>query len=88
MLKIQVIGIGCPNCIKLKQLCDEVVSKHKIEAEITHITDIELFGELGIFITPGLIVNGNILSQGKIPTKSTLNHWIENYTKVNNGFTN
>jgi hypothetical protein len=27
-------------------------------------------------MTPGLIVNGKILSQGKIPTKSTLEHWI------------
>jgi hypothetical protein len=28
-------------------------------------------------MTPGLIVNDNVLSQGKIPTKSTLEHWLK-----------
>jgi len=28
-------------------------------------------------ITPGLVVNGKVLSQGKIPTKSTLEHWLK-----------
>ncbi|MDP3832054.1 MAG: thioredoxin family protein [Ignavibacteriaceae bacterium] len=28
-------------------------------------------------LTPGLIVNGKILSSGKIPTKSTLEHWLK-----------
>jgi hypothetical protein len=27
-------------------------------------------------MTPGLIVNGKVLSQGKIPTKSTLERWL------------
>jgi hypothetical protein len=26
--------------------------------------------------TPGLEINGNIVSTGKIPTKATLVHWI------------
>jgi small redox-active disulfide protein 2 len=77
MLNIQVIGSGCPNCQKLAALCLEVVSENNLEAEIEKITDFDLFADLGIMMTPGLIVNGKVLSQGKIPTKSTLSHWIE-----------
>jgi small redox-active disulfide protein 2 len=77
MLNIQVIGSGCPNCQKLAALCSEVVSENNLEAEIEKITDFDLFADLGIMMTPGLIVNGKVLSQGKIPTKSTLSHWIE-----------
>ncbi len=32
-------------------------------------------------MTPGLIVNDKVLSQGKIPTKSTLSRWLENENK-------
>ena len=80
MLHIQVIGTGCPNCLKLEKLCNEVVSENNIEAKIDKVTDFNKFGDLGIFITPGLIVNGKVLSQGKIPTKSTLIHWLKSHS--------
>jgi len=76
MLEIKVIGSGCPNCKKLEALCHEVVDENNLDAKIEKVTDFNQFGELGIMMTPGLIVNGQILSQGKIPTKSTLEHWI------------
>jgi len=78
MLNIKVVGSGCPNCLKLEALCREVVKEEKIKANIEKITDFNKFGDLGIFITPGLIVNNRVLSQGKIPTKSTRIHWIKN----------
>jgi hypothetical protein len=28
-------------------------------------------------MTPALIVNGQVLTQGKLPTKSTLDHWLK-----------
>jgi len=28
--------------------------------------------------TPGLIVNGKVVHSGKLPTKSTLSHWLMN----------
>lgn len=77
MLNIKVVGSGCPNCQKLEALCNEVVSEKGFEANIEKITDVNDFTELGVFMTPGLIVNDNVLSQGKIPTKSTFEHWLE-----------
>jgi len=31
----------------------------------------------GILSTPGLEINGKMISSGKLPTKSTLVHWIQ-----------
>lgn len=76
MKNIKVIGSGCPNCMKLEALCKEVISENNIDAVIEKVIDINKFADLGIMITPGLIVNNKILSQGKIPTKSTLMHWL------------
>ncbi len=77
MLHIQVVGPGCANCVKLAQICEEVVSENQIEVDLEKVTDINKFAELGVFITPGLVVNGKVLSSGKIPTKSTLIHWLK-----------
>ena len=76
MLNIKVVGSGCATCQKLEQLCREVVSEKKIEAEIEKITDINEFADLGIMMTPGLLLNNKVVSSGKIPVKSTLEHWI------------
>ncbi len=76
MLNIKIVGSGCANCEKLASLCKEVVEEQDLNAEIEKVTDINKFAELGILMTPGLIVNGKDLSQDKIPTKSTLKHWL------------
>jgi len=78
MLDIKVVGPGCVNCEKLASLCETVVNENNLEANIEKVTDINEFGNLGIMITPGLVVNSKVLSQGKIPTKTTLVHWLKN----------
>lgn len=76
MLDIKVLGTGCPNCIRLEELCREVAGEMSVEANIEKITDLNAFGQYGVFLTPGLVVNGKVLSQGKLPTKATLENWL------------
>ena len=77
MLEIKIIGPGCPNCEKLETLCNEVVKEENLDAQIDKVTDINKFGDYGVMLTPGLVVNGKVLSQEKIPVKSTLKNWLE-----------
>jgi small redox-active disulfide protein 2 len=76
MLNIKVVGSGCPTCQKLEALCKEVINENNIVAEIEKITDFNQFADFGIFMTPGLLLNNKVVSSGKLPTKSTLTHWI------------
>jgi small redox-active disulfide protein 2 len=76
MLDIKVLGPGCANCVKLEGLVKEVVAEQHLEAQIEKITDREKFADFGIMMTPGLVVNGKVLASGKIPTKTTLAHWL------------
>lgn len=78
MLDIKVLGPGCVNCIKLENLVKEVVAENNLPANVEKITDREKFMDYGVMITPGLVVNGKVLAMGKIPTKSTLVHWLKN----------
>jgi small redox-active disulfide protein 2 len=77
MLDIIILGTGCPNCIKLENLCKEIVAEKNLEANIEKVTDMNKFMDYGVMLTPGLVVNGKVLSQGKIPVKNTLEHWLE-----------
>jgi len=77
MLDIKIIGKGCPNCEKLKSLCNEVVKEENLDAKIEKVTEVNEFANYGVMMTPGLYVNGKLLSQGKIPVKSTLKSWLE-----------
>ena len=78
MLKIKVLGSGCANCINLEKLCHEVVSENGIDAEIEKVTDYKDIMSYGVMTTPGLVVNEKVIHSGKMPTKSTLAHWLMN----------
>jgi small redox-active disulfide protein 2 len=78
MLNIKVLGSGCTNCINLEKLCREVISENGIEAEIEKVTDYKDIMSYGIMSTPGLVINGKVVLSGKLPTKSTLTHWLMN----------
>ena len=78
MLNIKVVGPGCSNCRKLEDLCKSIVKELALDANIEKVTDIKKFADLGILMTPGLIINGKVKLSGKLPTKATLVHWIMN----------
>jgi small redox-active disulfide protein 2 len=77
MLHIKVVGSGCASCNKLEQLCREIIAENNLNAEIEKVTDINTFADLGILITPGLLINNKVVSSGKIPSKETLTNWIK-----------
>ncbi len=74
---IKVYGSGCANCKRLEAMCTEVIQENNIDASIEKVTDIQEIMKTGILSTPGLEINGKMISSGKLPTKSTLAHWIQ-----------
>jgi len=78
MKDIKVLGTGCPNCIKLENLCNEVIEENAFDAKVEKVTEFSEIEKYGVMMTPALVVDGEVLSQGKIPTKNTLKHWLEN----------
>lgn len=77
-MNITILGPGCPNCLKLEAMCHEVVAELGIDANIKKVIDVNTFGDYGVWLTPGLVINGEVKLQGKMPTISTLKGWIKN----------
>lgn len=74
---IKVYGGGCANCKRLEAMCTEVIQENNFDASIEKVTDLQEIMKTGILSTPGLEINGKMISSGKLPTKSTLVHWIQ-----------
>jgi small redox-active disulfide protein 2 len=72
VLYIKILGTGCPNCNKLEQETKKAVSNLAIEAEIEKVTDYQKILEYNVLSTPGLVINGEVVSSGKIPSQADL----------------
>ena len=71
-MKIEVLGSGCPKCHKLEALVRDHVAKNGIEAEVSHIYDLDKILSYGVVMTPALVVNGELKLSGKLPSEKEL----------------
>lgn len=78
MLKIKILGSGCPNCKRLEQETRKAVSNLAIEAEFEKVTDYQKIMEYDILSTPGLVINEQVVSSGKIPSQSEIVSFLAN----------
>ncbi len=67
-MKLEILGTGCPKCIKLEELTKKAVVEIGIEAEITKVKDIKDIMNYGVMITPALVVDGEVKVAGKVPS--------------------
>ena len=65
-MKIEILGPGCPKCKALFQNTEKAVKDLNLQTEIVKIEDIEKIVEAGVMMTPALVVDGKIISTGKI----------------------
>ena len=76
MIEIKVLGPGCANCKRLEQIAQKTVNNLAIEAKIEKVTNYQEIVELGVMATPGLIVNGEVVSSGRIPSDTEVTTWV------------
>lgn len=67
-MKIQVAGPGCPRCFATEKNVKDACTELGIAADISHVFDIKEFAKLGVLFTPAVIVDGKIVTSGKLPT--------------------
>ncbi len=65
-MKIQIYGMNCAKCHDLANNAEQALKELKKEGNVEHVTDINKMAEKGIMLTPSLVVNGEIVSEGRI----------------------
>lgn len=71
-MKIEILGTGCPKCMKLEAMVKATISKMGVDAEITHIYDIDEILSYNVMMTPALVVDGVVKISGKLPSETDM----------------
>jgi small redox-active disulfide protein 2 len=66
MLKIQILGTGCTKCNNLADNAKEAAETLGVVVDVEKITDLNEIMTFGCMTTPGLAINGQLVSQGKL----------------------
>jgi len=66
MLKIEVLGPGCPKCETLEKNVRVAVEEMGIEAEVTKISQIKDIAARRVMMTPALALDGETVSSGHL----------------------
>ena len=82
MLNIKVLGPGCNNCRMLEEVARAAVAAVGAEAEFEKVTDRAEFARYGLLYTPGLVIDENLVSAGRIPNQSEVTTWVTNALAV------
>ena len=63
---IQVLGSGCAKCNALEAAVQAALHELGMDDTIEHVTDFAQIAAYGVMTTPALVVDGKVVSYGKV----------------------
>lgn len=72
MVVIKILGTGCPKCNALESNARSAAEQAGVEFTIEKVTDLTRIMEHGVMMTPGLVIDGEVKSTGRIVPVETI----------------
>lgn len=63
---IKILGSGCAKCNALEEATRTALAELGMETSIDHVTDFAQIAAYGVMTTPALVVDGKVVSYGKV----------------------
>jgi small redox-active disulfide protein 2 len=73
---IDIPGSGCPDCRKLEADDREAIAMAGVEAAVHHVTDPREIVARDVVSTPGLVIDGKVVSTGRVPNAGDIAVWL------------
>jgi small redox-active disulfide protein 2 len=77
VMRIEILGMGCPKCKALEGNARKAVSELKVKAEIVKVTDIEKIIAPGVLSTPAWGSDGKVKTAGRSPDAEEIKKWLK-----------
>lgn len=74
---VKVLGSGCNKCKTLEAQIQKLKKNNNLDIEIQKITQLNDIIAYGVMMTPGLVINEEVKSVGKIPKDDQILKWIK-----------
>ena len=71
-MEIKILGPGCYSCQALASRVELAVEQLSIVATVEHVHDYPTYAPYGILFPPGLVIDGKLVSAGRVPTMKQL----------------
>lgn len=66
MIRVQILGTGCPRCRKLAENAEAAAAAVGVECEIVKVTDVSEIVSFGVMMTPALAIDGAVRVVGRV----------------------
>ena len=76
MKNIKVLGTGCANCKTVAKLIAAVAEEKGVAIELEKVEEIREIMSFGIFSTPAVVVDGQVVHSGDIPSREKIEQWL------------
>lgn len=76
-MEIKILGAGCARCANTKKLVADVAAELGVEVRIEAVSDVMKIMEYDLMSTPGVVIDGEVVSSGKVPARAEVVTWIQ-----------
>lgn len=76
-MEIKVLGTGCSKCRAVEKEVREVLAELGIDADVEEVKDMARILHYKVLITPGLVIDGKVVSSGHVPSKDAVRKMIQ-----------
>jgi small redox-active disulfide protein 2 len=66
--QIKILGSGCARCERLADTARQAAEQLGIEYQMEKVKDLQEYPRYGLMMTPGLVIDGELKVQGKVPS--------------------
>ncbi len=81
--EIIILGLGCVRCNELEHNAKKAVEELNLSENVRHVKDLSEIVSYGVVSIPALVIDGIVISTGKVLPTGEIKEILKQYREVN-----